>query len=155
MSSLKGPKHGGANIKVMEMIQDIKDHVPDWEDKEAVENYLAKILDKEAFDHKGLIYGMDTPYTLFLIREKSAEIYVQKLAKEKGRDKDMALYDAIEEAAPVLIAQKRHIFKGVSPNVDFYSGFVYEMLGIPMELIRLYLRWPALSAGAHIDWKSL
>lgn len=150
MSSLKGPKHGGANIKVMEMIQDIKDHVPDWEDKEAVENYLAKILDKEAFDHKGLIYGMGhAVYSISDPREKVLKFYVQKLAKEKGRDKDMALYDAIEEAAPVLIAQKRHIFKGVSPNVDFYSGFVYEMLGIPMELYT-----PLFAVARIVGWSA-
>lgn len=150
MSSLKGPKHGGANIKVMEMIQDIKDHVPDWEDKEAVENYLAKILDKEAFDHKGLIYGMGhAVYSVSDPREKVLKFYVQKLAKEKGRDKDMALYDAIEEAAPVLIAQKRHIFKGVSPNVDFYSGFVYEMLGIPMELYT-----PLFAVARIVGWSA-
>lgn len=150
MSSLKGPKHGGANIKVMEMIQDIKDHVPDWGDKEAVENYLAKILDKEAFDHKGLIYGMGhAVYSISDPREKVLKFYVQKLAKEKGREKDMALYDAIEEAAPVLIAQKRHIFKGVSPNVDFYSGFVYEMLGIPMELYT-----PLFAVARIVGWSA-
>ena len=142
--------NGGANIKVMEMIQDIKDHVPDWEDKEAVENYLAKILDKEAFDHKGLIYGMGhAVYSVSDPREKVLKFYVQKLAKEKGRDKDMALYDAIEEAAPVLIAQKRHIFKGVSPNVDFYSGFVYEMLGIPMELYT-----PLFAVARIVGWSA-
>ena len=149
-AAMSSPKHGGANIKVMEMIQDIKDHVPDWEDKEAVENYLAKILDKEAFDHKGLIYGMGhAVYSVSDPREKVLKFYVQKLAKEKGRDKDMALYDAIEEAAPVLIAQKRHIFKGVSPNVDLYSGFVYEMLGIPMELYT-----PLFAVARIVGWSA-
>ncbi len=135
MSSLKGPKHGGANIKVMEMIKDIKEHVRDVEDKEEIEYYLERILEGEAFDKKGLIYGMGhAVYSLSDPRERIFKGYVEKLAIEKNREKDLTLYNTIEEIAPVLIAQKRHIQKGVSPNVDFYSGFVYEMLGIPMEL---------------------
>ncbi|MBR4514959.1 MAG: citrate/2-methylcitrate synthase [Lachnospiraceae bacterium] len=135
MSSLKGPKHGGANIKVMEMIQDIKEHVPNYSDKGAIRDYLRLILDKEAFDKKGLIYGMGHAiYSLSDPRERVFKSYVERLAVAKKRDDDLQLYKNIEEIAPELIAEKRKIYKGVSPNVDFYSGFVYDMLGIPMEL---------------------
>lgn len=135
MSSLKGPKHGGANIKVMEMMQDIRRHVKDWKDRDEVKAYLARILDGEVFDKKGLIYGMGhAVYSLSDPRERVFKAYVENLAVAKKREKEMNLYNLIEELAPELIAEKRHIFKGVSPNVDFYSGFVYEMLGIPMEL---------------------
>ena len=135
MSSLKGPKHGGANIKVMEMMEDIRLHVPDCSDKEALEDYLAKIINKEAFDRKGLVYGMGhAVYSLSDPRERIFKGYVEKLAAEKGRGDDLALYRNVEELAPQLIAKHRRIYKGVSPNVDFYSGFVYDMLGIPQEL---------------------
>lgn len=135
MSSLKGPKHGGANIKVMEMMADIRKHVRDFDDKDEVASYLTKIVDKEAFDKKGLIYGMGHAiYSLSDPRERVFKKYVEELAVEKGREKDLHLYQNIEELAPQIIAQKRRIFKGVSPNVDFYSGFVYDMLGIPTEL---------------------
>ena len=135
MSSLKGPKHGGANIKVMEMMDDIREHVKDFSDKDEIRAYLAKIVDKEAFDRKGLVYGMGHAiYSLSDPRERVFKGYVEKLALEKGRQEDMMLYQNIEEIAPQVIAEKRKIYKGVSPNIDFYSGFVYEMLGIPMEL---------------------
>ena len=135
MSSLKGPKHGGANIKVMEMMNDIRTNVKDWADRDEVRAYLARMLDGEVFDHKGLIYGMGhAVYSLSDPRERIFKSYVEHLAVAKERQKDMLLYNTIEELAPELIAEKRHIFKGVSPNVDFYSGFVYEMLGIPAEL---------------------
>ena len=135
MSSLKGPKHGGANIKVMEMMEDIRLHVPNCSDKEALEDYLAKIINKEAFDRKGLVYGMGhAVYSLSDPRERIFKGYVEKLAAEKGRGDDLTLYRNVEELAPQLIAKRRRIYKGVSPNVDFYSGFVYDMLGIPQEL---------------------
>ena len=135
MSSLKGPKHGGANIKVMEMMEDNRLHVPDCSDKEALEDYLAKIINKEAFDRKGLVYGMGhAVYSLSDPRERIFKGYVEKLAAEKGRGDDLTLYRNVEELAPQLIAKHRRIYKGVSPNVDFYSGFVYDMLGIPQEL---------------------
>ena len=135
MSSLKGPKHGGANIKVMEMMEDIRLHVPDCSDREALEDYLAKIINKEAFDRKGLVYGMGhAVYSLSDPRERIFKGYVEKLAAEKGRGDDLTLYRNVEELAPQLIAKHRRIYKGVSPNVDFYSGFVYDMLGIPQEL---------------------
>lgn len=135
MSSLKGLKHGGANIKVMEMMTDIRAHVRDYADKDEVEAYLTKIIDKEAFDRKGLVYGMGhAVYSLSDPRERVFKEYVKQLAAEKGREGDLQLYQNIEELAPQIIARKRRIFKGVSPNVDFYSGFVYDMLGIPQEL---------------------
>lgn len=135
MSSLKGPKHGGANIKVMEMMENIRENVKDYSDQEEIMVYLSKILNKEAFDQTGLIYGMGhAVYSLSDPREKVLKSYVEQLAKEKGREEDLMLYENVEKIAPQLIVQKRHIFKGVSPNVDFYSGFVYDMLGIPQEL---------------------
>ena len=135
MSSLKGPKHGGANIKVMEMMADIRANVADFKDKDELKHYLAKIVNKETFDKKGLIYGMGHAiYSLSDPRERVFRGYVNELAKEKGREDDLILYQNVEELAPEVIAEYRRIYKGVSPNVDFYSGFVYDMLGIPYEL---------------------
>ncbi len=135
MSSLKGPKHGGANIKVMEMMTDIRAHVKDPADKDALSDYLSKIINKEAFDRKGLVYGMGhAVYSLSDPRERIFRTFVEQLAAEKGRHEDLLLYENVEELAPQLIAKYRRIYKGVSPNVDFYSGFVYDMLGIPQEL---------------------
>ena len=135
LSSLKGKKHGGANIMVMKMMDDIKAHVSDYSDEEEIEFYLNKILNKEAFDKKGLIYGMGhAVYSLSDPREVIFKDFVEKLAAAKNRNEDMTLYNNIEKIAPKLIANRRKIFKGVSPNVDFYSGFVYDMLGIPVEL---------------------
>ena len=135
MSSLKGPKHGGANIKVMEMMEDIRANVSDTADRDEVSAYLTKIINKETFDKKGLVYGMGhAVYSLSDPRERVFKSYVEQLAHEKGREKDLTLYQNVEELAPQLIAKYRKIYKGVSPNVDFYSGFVYDMLGIPQEL---------------------
>ena len=135
MSSLKGPKHGGANIKVMEMMADIREHVKDYADKEELAAYLSKILAGEAFDRRKLIYGMGhAVYTLSDPRERVFKQYVQRLAEAKGRQEDMLLYQNVEDLAPVLISEKRNRSRDSSPNVDFYSGFVYEMLGIPQEL---------------------
>lgn len=150
MSSLKGPKHGGANIKVMEMMQDIRMNVKDWSDRDEVKAYLSRMLDGEVFDKKGLIYGMGhAVYSISDPRERVFRSYVEKLAVAKQQDKEMALYNMIEEVAPELIAEKRHIFKGVSPNVDFYSGFVYEMLGIPMELYT-----PLFAIARIVGWSA-
>ena len=150
MSSLKGPKHGGANIKVMEMMDDIRTNVKDWEDREEVKAYLGRLLNGEVFDKKGLIYGMGhAVYSLSDPRERIFKGYVEDLAVEKGQDKQMHLYNLIEELAPELIAEKRHIFKGVSPNVDFYSGFVYEMLGIPQELYT-----PLFAIARIVGWSA-
>lgn len=150
MSSLKGPKHGGANIKVMEMMKDIGTNVKDWEDREEVRAYLSRMLDGEVFDRKGLIYGMGhAVYSLSDPRERIFKGFVEKLAEAKGRQKQMYLYNLIEELAPELIAEKRHIYKGVSPNVDFYSGFVYEMLGIPQELYT-----PLFAIARIVGWSA-
>jgi citrate synthase len=135
MSSLKGPKHGGANIKVMEMMDNIRQNVHDYQDDDEIRSYLTQMLNGEVFDHKGLIYGMGhAVYSVSDPRERIFKSFVSKLAIEKGRDEDMALYEKIEKLAPEVISAKRKIYKGVSPNVDFYSGFVYNMLGIPTEL---------------------
>jgi citrate synthase len=135
MSSLKGPKHGGANIKVMEMMANIRENVHDWNDDEEIEDYLTRMIKGSVFDHKGLIYGMGhAVYSLSDPRERIFKAFVARLCVEKGREVDMMLYKKIEEIAPRVIAAERKIYKGVSPNVDFYSGFVYDMLGIPVEL---------------------
>ena len=135
MSSLKGPKHGGANLKVVEMMDDLRRNVSDFSDDEAVAAYLTALVNREAFDRKGLIYGMGhAVYSLSDPREVFFRNYVEKLAIEKGRGNDFELYRRVEKLAPEVIAKHRRIYKGVSPNVDFYSGFVYDMLGIPQVL---------------------
>ncbi len=150
MSSLKGPKHGGANIKVMEMIQDIKNHVTDITDREQIIAHLEKIVDGKAFDGKGLIYGMGHAiYSVSDPRERVLKGFVNTLAHEKGKDKEAILYKIIEDEAPKIIAAKRHIYKGVSPNVDFYSGFVYEMLEIPIELYT-----PLFAIARIVGWSA-
>ncbi len=133
LGSLKGPKHGGANKKVVQMFDDIKAHVKDWTDENEVRAYLQKILNKEAFDGSGLIYGIGhAVYSLSDPRTKILKKYVGPLAKEKGKEKEMALYEMVENIAPSLLKEKRN--RPVSANVDFYSGFVYSMLGLPLEL---------------------
>lgn len=150
MSSLKGPKHGGANIKVMEMMADIRTNVKDWTDEAEVKAYLEKILDGEAFDGKGLIYGMGhAVYSISDPRERVFKSYVERLAVHKNKEVEHNLYKLIEKLAPQVIAEKRHIFKGVSPNVDFYSGFVYEMLEIPMELYT-----PLFAIARIVGWSA-
>ena len=143
-------EHGGANIKVMEMMRDIRSHVKHWDDEDEVRAYLRKMMDGEVFDHKGLIYGMGhAVYSLSDPRERIFRGYVEKLSVAKKRDNEMNLYNTIEKVAPEIIAEKRHIFKGVSPNVDFYSGFVYEMLGIPMELYT-----PLFAIARIVGWSA-
>jgi citrate synthase len=135
IASLKGPKHGGANLKVQQMFADIKKHCPDWTDEAAIREYLSKILAKEAFDHSGLIYGMGHAiYTISDPRELILKKYARALAEEKGAMDEFNLYDAVERIAAELITAQRRIFKPVCANVDFYSGFVYTMLNIPEEL---------------------
>jgi citrate synthase len=135
LGSLKGPKHGGANIKVAMMFDDMKQNVSDWTDEEEVKNYLRKLLHKEAFDHAGLIYGMGhAVYSQSDPRAKVFKSFVESLSSEKGRHEEFALYSLVERLAPEVIAEERRIYKGVCANVDFYSGFVYRMLGIPDEL---------------------
>lgn len=150
MSSLKGSKHGGANLMVMNMMDDIRAHVSDYHDEEEIEAYLGRILNKEAFDRKGLIYGMGhAVYSLSDPREKVFKGFVEQLAVEKNRSEDMILYNNIEKIAPQVIADQRKIYKGVSPNVDFYSGFVYDMLGIPRELYT-----PLFAIARIVGWSA-
>lgn len=135
LCSLKGPKHGGANIKVMQMFDNMKSCVRDWEDDDEVGDYLRKLLNKQAFDRAGLIYGIG--HAIYSISDPRAVIfkeYVEKLSKEKGLEKEYNLYAKVAELAPKIIAEEKKIYKGVSPNVDFYSGFAYSMLGLPLEL---------------------
>lgn len=145
MSSLKGPKHGGANLKVMDMMENIRKHVKHTDDEKELKKYLNEILDKKVFDHQGLIYGMG--HAVYTISDPRAEVFksfVQKLAAEKGRLDDYKLYETVERLAPELILAKRPNATSVSANVDFYSGFVYDMLDIPKEL------YTALFASARI-----
>lgn len=135
IGSLKGPRHGGANIKVVRMFEEMKEEVKDWEDEEEVGNYLRRLLHKEAFDHAGLIYGVG--HAIYSKSDPRAVIlksFVEKLSVEKGLEKEFALYSLVERLAPLIISGERQMYKGVSINVDFYSGFVYHMLGLPMEL---------------------
>ncbi len=135
IGSLKGPRHGGANIKVVQMFDDMKHQVSDWTDEEQVSDYLAKLLHKDAFDHAGLIYGVGhAVYSKSDPRAVIFKSFVEKLSEEKGLQEEFALYSMVERLAPEVIAKERQIYKGVSINVDFYSGFVYHMLNLPMEL---------------------
>lgn len=135
LCSLKGPKHGGANEKVMGMMRDIKKNVKDWKDEDEISAYLEKIVDKQAYDNAGLIYGIGhAVYSISDPRARVFKSFVEQLAREKGKMKEYGLYERIERLAPEVIAQKRKMYKGVSANVDFYSGFVYKILGLPPEL---------------------
>ena len=150
LCSLKGPKHGGANIKVVEMFKDIKRHVRDIRDEDEVRRYLEALLERKAFDKKGLIYGMG--HAVYSISDPRAEIFksfVEKLAKEKGRAEDFELYSLIARLGPEVISARRRIYKGVSPNVDFYSGFVYSMLDIPPELYT-----PIFAMARIVGWSA-
>ena len=150
LSSLKGPKHGGANIKVMQMMDDIRAHIPSYNDMDALRDYLAKIVDKQAFDNRGLIYGMGHAiYSISDPRARAFKEFVEKLAVEKNKEKEFELYTNIEKLAPEIIAEKRRIYKGVSANVDFYSGFVYSMLGIPTELYT-----PLFAIARIVGWSA-
>ena len=135
LGSLKGPKHGGANIKVVQMFEDMKKKLRDWTDEGEIEKYLRALLHKEAFDRAGLIYGMGhAVYSLSDPRAGIFKQFVESLSKEKGREEEYALYAAVERLAPKIISEERRIYKGVSANIDFYSGFVYSMLDLPLEL---------------------
>ena len=135
LGSLKGPKHGGANIKVVQMFDDLKANVKDWSDEEQIKDYLKALLHKDAFDKSGLIYGMGhAVYSKSDPRAKIFKKFVKSLCDEKGMYEEYALYEAVERLAPVVIAEERRIYKGVSANVDFYSGLVYRILGLPAEL---------------------
>ena len=148
IGSLKGPKHGGANLKVQDMFENIMENCPDWENEESLRDYLNDILDKKVFDHAGLIYGMGhAVYTLSDPREVILKRYAKFLAEEKGKNREFALYEKVEEIAGELIMHKRKLFKPVCANVDFYSGFVYTMLGIPRELFTPIF-------GPHTVWRN-
>lgn len=150
LGSLKGPKHGGANIKVVQMFDDMMSNVKDWEDESEVKEYLKKLLHKKAFDKAGLIYGMG--HAVYSISDPRAEVFkgfVGKLAVEKGYQKEFGLYSMVERLAPEVIAEERKIYKGVSANVDFYSGFVYRMLGIPNELFT-----PLFAMSRIVGWSA-
>ena len=150
MASLKGPKHGGANVKVTQMFDDMMEKVSDWEDDDEVRRYLTDLLDKKAFDRKGLIYGMG--HAIYSVSDPRADIFkkfVKQLAREKGRMKDYQLYAAVERLAPKVIAEERKIYKGVSANVDFYSGFVYSMLDLPLELYT-----PIFAVARIVGWSA-
>ncbi len=135
LGSLKGPKHGGANIKVCRMFDNIKENVGDWNDEDEIENYIEKLVNREAFDKSGLVYGIG--HAIYSVSDPRAEIlkgYVKQLSVEKNREKEFALYSAVERIAPKVISKNRKMYKGVSANIDFYSGFVYDMLNLPTEL---------------------
>lgn len=150
MASLKGPKHGGANIKVTQMFEDMKQHVSDWTDDDQVRAYLEALLDKKAFDNKGLIYGMG--HAVYSISDPRADIFkkfVKQLAHEKGHDAEYALYEKVEHMAPEIIGAKRRMYKGVNANVDFYSGLVYSMLDLPASLYT-----PIFAAARIVGWSA-
>ncbi len=150
IGSLKGPRHGGANIKVVKMFDDMKKEVSDWTDEDEVGNYLRKLLRKDAFDYAGLIYGVG--HAIYSKSDPRAEIFkgfVQKLSVEKGLEKEFALYSMVERLAPQIISSERQMFKGVSINVDFYSGFVYDMLDLPLELYT-----PIFAIARIVGWSA-
>ena len=150
IGSLKGPRHGGANIKVVKMFEEMKREIHDWEDEEEVSCYLRKLLHKEAFDHAGLIYGVGHAiYSKSDPRAVAFKSFVQKLSEEKGLQKEFALYSLVEKLAPEVISAERQMYKGVSINVDFYSGFVYHMLGLPMELYT-----PIFAIARIVGWSA-
>lgn len=150
IGSLKGPRHGGANIKVVEMFEDMQKEVKDWEDEDEVRNYLKKLLHKEAFDHAGLIYGVG--HAIYSKSDPRAVIFksfVESLSKEKGLEDVFRLYSLVEHLAPKVIEEERQMYKGVSINVDFYSGFVYHMLGLPLELYT-----PIFAIARIVGWSA-
>ena len=150
LGSLKGPKHGGANIKVMQMFKDMKENVHDWEDEEEIAMYLNALLNKEAFDKSGLIYGIGHAiYSVSDPRAKVFKAFVKKLSEEKGLTKEYNLYETVERLAPKVIEKNRKTYKGVSANIDFYSGFVYSMLGLPEELYT-----PIFAMARIVGWSA-
>ncbi len=150
LASLKGSKHGGANIKVVQMMADLKQNVADTTDKQAVATYLHKILNREAFDRKGLIYGIGhAVYSISDPRAKVFRTFVEQLADEKHKREEFQLYSLVEQLAPEIIAHERHMYKGVSANVDFFSGLVYGMLGIPEEMFT-----PIFAIARIVGWSA-
>lgn len=150
LGSLKGPKHGGANLKVVEMMEDLKADVSDWTDDEAVADYIHRLLDKDAFDRAGLVYGMGHPvYSVSDPRCVVLRGYAERLAAEKGFSEEFDLFTKVEQLAPMIVSAKRRTYKGVSANVDFYSGFVYRMLDIPPELYT-----PLFAISRVVGWSA-
>lgn len=150
LGSLKGPKHGGANIKVIKMFEDIKENIKDWKDEDEVREYLKGLLNKTKFDHAGLIYGMGhAVYSLSDPRALIFKSFIERLSIEKGLENEFGLYSLVETLAPKVIAEERKIYKGVSANVDFYSGFVYSMLGLPTELYT-----PIFAIARIVGWSA-
>jgi citrate synthase len=150
LGSLKGPRHGGANLKVVEMFDDLRANITDWEDDEQIADYLHRILDKEAFDRTGLVYGMGHPvYSVSDPRAVILRSFAEKLAAEKGYPKEFALHARVERIAPLIVSAKRRVYKGVSANIDFYSGFVYRMLDIPAELYT-----PLFAISRVVGWSA-
>ena len=150
LGALKGPRHGGANIKVVQMFEDMKLNLKDWNDCEEIKSFLAKILKKEAFDHSGIIYGIG--HAVYSISDPRAVIfkeYVTQLAKEKGLEDEYNLYSRVEELAPEMIGKVNKMYKIVSANVDFYSGFVYRMLDIPEEIFT-----PIFAISRIVGWSA-
>lgn len=150
IGSLKGPRHGGANIKVVQMFAEMKQKISNWSDEGEVADYLLKLLHKDAFDHAGLIYGVGhAVYSKSDPRAVIFKSFVEKLSEEKGLHDEFALYSLVERLAPEIIARERPIYKGVSVNVDFYSGFVYDMLNLPIELYT-----PIFAIARIVGWSA-
>ena len=150
IGSLKGPRHGGANIKVVQMFEEMKKEISDWSDEGQVADYLTKLLHKDAFDHAGLIYGVGhAVYSKSDPRAVIFKSFVEKLSEEKGLHDEFALYSLVERLAPELISRERPIYKGVNINVDFYSGFVYNMLNLPLELYT-----PIFAIARIVGWSA-
>ncbi|MBP3702860.1 MAG: citrate/2-methylcitrate synthase [Lachnospiraceae bacterium] len=150
LGSLKGPRHGGANIKVSLMFADMKEKIKNWKDEDEVREYLTALLQKRAFDKSGLIYGMG--HAVYSISDPRANVFkkfVRSLSEEKGRTDEFELYSLVERLAPEVIAKERQIYKGVSANIDFYSGFVYNMLELPNELYT-----PLFAMGRIAGWSA-
>lgn len=150
LGSLKGPRHGGANIKVVKMFEDMKQSIKDWADEDEISDYLKRLLNKDAFDKAGLIYGIG--HAVYSLSDPRANIfkgYVERLSEEKQRSEEFKLYSAVERLAPIVIANERQMYKGVSANVDFYSGFVYSMLDIPKELFT-----PIFAIARIVGWSA-
>lgn len=150
LGSLKGPRHGGANIQVVKMFAEIKKEVKDWKDRDEVAAFLKKLLNKEAFDKSGLIYGMG--HAVYSISDPRATVfrkYAEMLSNEKGREDEFQLYRLVEELAPAVIGEKRKIYKGVSANVDFYSGLAYDMLELPESLYT-----PLFAISRIVGWSA-
>ena len=150
MASLKGPKHGGANVKVTQMFEDMKTQLTDWQDDDQIRAYLEALLEKRAFDKRGLIYGMG--HAIYSVSDPRAEIFkkfVKQLAYEKGHEAEYVLYEKVEKMAPEIISERRKMYKGVNANVDFYSGLVYSMLDLPPALYT-----PIFAAARIVGWSA-